>query len=164
MTATHDIVQLIQLNGGQLVGKTRLQKSAYFLESMNLGFGFDFSYYRFGPYSEDLANSADDAIALRLLDIDWKEAQGGASYAVFRSRLSERPIEQNQYDAQRKQVLDILKKFSSVELELAATADFLKRNGFASDPWAETKRRKANKVDAFRLEKSQQLLQELKSL
>lgn len=162
MADASDIARLIYLNGGQLIGKTRLQKSAYFLETMRVGFGFDFSYYRFGPYSEELTNSADDALALGLINIDWKDSQGGTRYAIFHSRLSKN--DGCEQDIQRRKLLDVLKGFSSIEIELAATADFLKRNGYASDPWAETKRRKASKVDEVRLTKSKQLLRELEAI
>jgi uncharacterized protein YwgA len=162
MADASDIARLIQLNGGQLTGKTRLQKSAYFLETKILGFGFDFSYYRFGPYSEELTDSTDDALALGLINIDWKESQGGTRYAIYHSRISK--DEEGEKDIRRRKLLDVLKKFSSIEVELAATADFLKRNGYATDPWAETKRRKASKVDDVRLTKSKQLLQELEAI
>jgi uncharacterized protein len=162
MANASDIARLIQLNGGELTGKTRLQKSAYFLEVKGLGFGFDFNYYRFGPYSEELTNFADDALALDLIGIHWKESQGGTRYAVFHSKqLNEY---ENEHDSQRRSLLKVLNGFSSIELELAATADFLKRNGYSNDPWAETKRRKATKVDSARLIKSKRLLQELGGL
>lgn len=162
MANAPDLARLIQLNGGQLIGKTRLQKSAYFLEIKSLGFGFDFNYHRFGPYSEELTVSTDDAVALGLIEIDWKESQGGTRYAIFRSKSLQE--DKDKEDLQRRGILNVLKGFSSIELELAATADFLKRNGYADDPWAETKRRKASKVDSARLIRSKQLLQELESI
>ena len=162
MADASDIARLVHLNGGRLIGKTRLQKSAYFLEMTRAGFGFDFSYYRFGPYSEELTSSIDDALALGLISIDWRESQGGTRYAIFHSGLANE--DEDEQDIKRRKVLDVLKKFSSIEIELAATADFLKRNGYANDPWTETKRRKANKVDSERLTKSKQLLQEIVSI
>jgi uncharacterized protein YwgA len=153
-----DVARIVQLNGGQLIGKTRLQKSAYFLEAKKAGFGFDFSYHHFGPYSEDLANSADDARALGLIEVNWKESQGGTRYAIFYNRSAD---DENPNDALRRKIFDVLKRYSSVEVELAATADFLMHNGYSDDPWSETRRRKATKVDEGRLAKAQQLLREL---
>jgi uncharacterized protein YwgA len=165
MADASDIARLIHLNGGRLIGKTRLQKSAYFLEIMGAGFGFDFSYHRFGPYSEDLANSADDAFALGLIDVDWKEAEGGTHYAIFQNKPSNENFENKaEQDLRRQSLLNVLKRYSSIEIELAATADFLRRNGYAKDPWTETRRRKASKVDDARLIKSQRLLRELEAL
>lgn len=156
------VAQLIRLNGGELVGKTRLQKSAYFLEAKGAGFGFDFNYHRFGPYSEELTNCADDAKALNLIDVDWKKTQDGMSFAVFYSKSFEALDDEK--DVYRHRVLNVLKKYSAVEIELAATADFLKHNGFENDPWAETHRRKASKVNDVRLKRSKQLLDELAAI
>ncbi len=122
MTQASEAAHLIRLNGGQLIGKTRLQKSAYFLESKGGSRIFDFSYYHYGPYSEDLSDSIDDAHALRLVDLDWKNSQAGTRYAIFRSQVSSADEPQ---DHQRRKILNILGQYSAVELELAATTDFL---------------------------------------
>jgi hypothetical protein len=49
-------------------------------------------------------------------------------------------------------------------LELAATADFLLKKGFAQNAWEETARRKASKITPSRFESSKALLGELYSL
>jgi uncharacterized protein YwgA len=159
MSHASDIARLIQLNGGHLVGKTRLQKSAYFLEMKGAGFGFDFSYYHFGPYSEELSNATDDALALSMIDVNWKTSQAGTEYAEFLSSSSESV--DSDLDIRRRRILDVLRNYTAIEVELAATADFLNRNGYANDPWAETRRRKAAKMTDLRMAKSQQLLVEL---
>lgn len=156
-----DVARLVGLNGGQLVGKTRLQKSAYFLEAMNVGVGVDFSYYRFGPYSEELSSATDDALAFNLLNVDWKTSQAGDKYAVFSVPASGAHTQPCEGDDQRRKILDTLKGYSSVELELAATAVFLKRNGYSSDTWTETRRRKPNKATNERVTKAMALMQEL---
>lgn len=159
MADANDVARLVHLNGGRLVGKTRLQKSAYFLDAKNVGFGFDFSYHRFGPYSEDLAIATDDADTLDLLNVEWKESQGGAKFAIFCA--TSRNYSDEAEDKTRREILETLKNYSSIEVELAATANFLRRNGFAADPWTETQRRKATKVNPMRLERSKKLLSEL---
>jgi uncharacterized protein YwgA len=157
MTQASDIALLVGLNGGKLIGKTRLQKSTYLLESKTLGFGFDFSYHHYGPYSEELANLADDATALKLIDVSWDTSQAGTKYAVFCANAFEpkEPI-----DKQRKKILNVLSNYSSIELELAATADFLKRD-FGKTAWSETQRRKAAKINSIRIERSKKLLDEI---
>jgi hypothetical protein len=62
-----DLAKILHLNGGELIGKTRLQKSFYFLEKIGVGFGFNFQYHHYGPYSEELTTAAQDAIALGLV-------------------------------------------------------------------------------------------------
>jgi hypothetical protein len=49
-------------------------------------------------------------------------------------------------DETRSAILRVLKDYSAVELELAATADFLSKNGYADNAWAETRRRKGSKI------------------
>lgn len=163
MVEALDVARLVALNGGQIVGKTRLQKSAYFLEALQVGLGIDFSYYRFGPFSEELSNLTDDAIALKMLDIDWKLSQAGTQYAVFSSSSACSHIPTQDFDDRRREILDLLKRYSAIELELAATANFLKFNGYSEDPWTETQRRKATKAAPEKVKNSQKLLGELEA-
>jgi hypothetical protein len=51
----------------------------------------------------------------------------------------------------------------AVELELAATAVFLSKDGY-NDPWAETARRKPEKAQGGRVERAKRLLGRLGSV
>jgi uncharacterized protein YwgA len=161
MAMPADVVRLIRLNGGRLIGKTRLQKTAYFLETSGAGFGFDFSYHHYGPYSEELAAVTDDAKALRMLSIEWRTSQDGAEYAIFADTGGELGRNDEPEDAQRSKILHLLEGYSTVELELAATADFLATHGYGNEAWAETRRRKGSKVTAQRRTRAEQLLEAL---
>jgi hypothetical protein len=94
----------------------------------------------------------------------WKVSQAGVKYAVFSLPETTDDVRAQDADDRRREVLDLLKRYSAIEVELAATADFLKRNGYPDDPWTETRRRKASKVTGERLEKSQQLLREMAAI
>ncbi len=59
---------------GEIVGRTKLQKTVAILELAGLGAGFPFSYHIFGPYSEELSQATDRAILLRLIEKDEKVA------------------------------------------------------------------------------------------
>jgi hypothetical protein len=112
-----------------------------------------------------VASATNDAIALGLITIEWISGKEGTRYAIFRAKLvSPSESSQSEHDDFRRRLLEMLRRFSSIEIELAATADFLRRNGYAREPWAETERRKSSKVDAGRLAASRQLLRELYSL
>jgi uncharacterized protein YwgA len=150
--------RVIKLNGGRLVGKTRLQKSAYFLESNDVGFGFEFEYYYYGPYSEELASLSEDANDLRLVQIQWDTSFGGAEYAIFIDTSEQLPSDPE--DRRRSDILHILQDYTSTELELAATADFLTRAGYAQ-AWEETARRKSSKVTPERVAHAKALLRRL---
>lgn len=154
------VAELVALNGGKLVGRTRLQKSVYLLKACGIDLGFDFDYHHYGPYSDELAIAARDAEALRLVDVEWRNSYGN-EYAIFRSNV---PVERLPYPGKATGALQILGKYEATVLELAATADFLRKNGYSSDPWEETIRRKASKVTPQRLDQSKKLLQELAAL
>lgn len=64
----------------------------------------------------------------------------------------------------RSRILKILDNYDSISLELAATADFLSKNGFQKDPWKETTSRKDDKATADRVSKAKLLLADLRKL
>jgi len=49
MATVDNVIHLIRLNGGRVIGKTRLQKTAYLLESIGRGFSLEFDYHHYGP-------------------------------------------------------------------------------------------------------------------
>jgi uncharacterized protein len=163
MATLDDIVRIIRLNGGRIIGKTRLQKTFYFLEALNLGCGFEFSYHHYGPYSEELANSANDARALDMIDIDWRESQEGAEYAIFSDKGGRIEVDEERNES-RRAVLRVLSGYSAVELELAATADFLEKHGYGGEAWSETRRRKFRKISEEGITRGKQLLRELREV
>lgn len=154
------VLHIVDLNGGELVGRTRLQKSLYFLESRGLGFGFDFEYHHYGPFSDDLAIATEDAIALNLISQEKRMGNRIHPYSIFRSITKSNLICENE-DEPRKKLLAILSSYDAISLELAATADFLENAGFAERAWEETKLRKASKATPERISNARKLLQEL---
>lgn len=156
------VADLVRLNGNELVGKTRFQKTAYFLETRGVGYGFDFEYYHYGPYSEDLALAIDDAVALDEIDLEWKFSSNTQPFAVFRLKSPGEIDITDKVSGHRKKLLRILARYDSVSLELAATADFLEKSGY-SDPWAETQNRKPTKSNPERFTKAKMLLDEIRS-
>ncbi len=61
-------------------------------------------------------------------------------------------------------MLKILGQYDATVLELAATADFLEKNGYADKAWEETERRKVSKISAARVRNAKKLLEELRAL
>lgn len=147
------VAEVVALSGGELVGKTRLQKSVYFLEARGVGYGFDFSYHYYGPYSEELSEASTDASALDYLSFEWKA--GKHPYAVYRANVN---AEVSDLNKRREQILGVLKGYDPIVLELAATADFLKAAGHSEDTWQEVQRRKGDKVTDERIAKANELL------
>src|SRR6516165_2738715 len=133
---------IIQDAGGQVVGRTRLQKVAYLLEITGLGSGFLFEYRHYGPFSEELAEGVSIARDMSLIKQSEHSTWWGGSYSIFKSLAAS---QKQTVDASRKQILSVGVKADPIALELAATAVFLALEKH-SDPWGETSRRKPEKA------------------
>lgn len=157
MTTPKAVGELIALAGGKIIGRTKLQKSACVLELTGLGYGFQFKYKHFGPYSEELKIACDDAQALGYLYEKTETANWGGWYSVFEAPPTQ-PSGERQ--AQRTALLAITAIADSVDLELAVTAAFLAVNG-VSDAWREVESRKPTKASPDHLLAAKELYRRL---
>jgi uncharacterized protein YwgA len=151
---------IIRDAGGQIVGRTRLQKMAYLLEITDLGCGFSFEYRHYGPFSEELANAIEEAKFWDLITEEEHIALWGGSYSIYKAAASA-PL--SGIDPARIELIQNAKDANPIELELAATAAFLKVVENDPDPWSETKRRKPEKAEKF-LANAQVLYEKLRSV
>lgn len=152
------IAEVVRLNGGELVGRTRLQKTCYFLEALEVGFEVEFDYHNFGPFSPEVALAVDDAQALGLLTSEERSGNYHVPYTVFRATEEAIVYSSSKLVESRSTVLGALKLYSALVLELAATVHFLSENGFGDKCWEETVRRKSLKASGDRLSKSESLI------
>jgi len=150
----HEAAAIVRDAGGRIVGRTKLQKIGFFLEAAGLGRGFPLQYKHYGPYSEQLAFGVQHAAALRLINENETLSSWGGTYSTFTLSASL----DDQVDPARMNLARELAKADSIELELAATALFLRYDGIA-DPWSETERRNPEKAAGGRLERAKQLYQ-----
>ena len=149
---------LVRLSDGRIVGKTRLQKIAYLLEAKELGFDLSFDYHNFGPFSAELAFAADDAESLGYISTDEHLGCHSVPYTVFHS-TDEAPKFEDGGDLEARRVaLGPMNRYSALVLELAATAVYLKRNGYPKSVWKEVKRRKRLKATRDRVAAAKDLL------
>lgn len=155
----HRAAEIIRDAGGHIVGRTKLQKIAFFFEAAGVGGGFPFRYKHYGPYSDQLAAATQHASALQLIREIESVAAWGGLYSTFHSAMPPGATQ----NGTRVQLAREMVSADAVELELAATAAYLAYEGF-SDPWAETKRRKPEKADAGRLDKARQLYARLRTI
>ena len=153
-TVTAKSVALVVKSAGEIVGKTRLQKTCVLLELTGLGFGFSFDYHLFGPFSEDLTVTADRAVALGYISEKQGRAKWGGLYSVYRAERRE-----PSGSLERDRIIEIAKDADSIVLELAATAAFLASQGEV-DPWGELAARKPEKVTRARLSQAKELYRE----
>ena len=152
-----EAAKIVQLAGGEIVGSTRLQKIGCLLEMVGVGVGFDYSYHRFGPYSEELNIAAADADALDLIDIREKTAAWGGRYAIYRSLGGN--IEPT--NSPVRALAETAAAANSVALELAVTAAFLAKNGY-SNPWEEVAARKSAKATVEMMSQAKSLYENLR--
>jgi uncharacterized protein len=155
----HQAAAIIRDAGGYIVGRTKLQKIGFFLEAAGVGAGFPFRYRHYGPYSEQLAFATQQAAALHLVVENECAANWGGLYSTFSSRL---PVNQSRNPIRVKLASEMVNA-DAIELELAATALYLKYEGII-DPWAETARRKPEKAEGDRLESAKQLYKRLRQV
>lgn len=155
-----EVVRIVSAAGGELVGRTRLQKTAFLLELTGLETGFPFHYKHYGPYSEELAAAAD--IAPLILDFNetQRRSSWGGTYSVF---TSSNPASEDLPPAYRS-LVRLAKEANPIALELAATAAFLAADEKICDPWEETARRKPEKATAAMMERAKELYGELQKV
>lgn len=151
--------RLVADAGGEIVGRTKLQKIAFMLEVMDFGTGFDFEYKHYGPYSERLTSALKFADLLDLIGEETRSAAWGGFYSIFRSK----EFNDKSEDEGRRAVVSLGNSSDPVELELAATAVLLQLEGLP-DPWKETELRKPDKAAGGRLERAQTLLDKFRGL
>lgn len=158
MERIDEIVDVVACAGGQLVGRTRLQKTIYLLSVMGLGSqDFRFQYKHYGPFSESLASITDISKLFGHLQEDQQPSSWGGVFSVYRT--SKEPSEAE--GSIRRRAIVLFKDANAVDLELAATAAYLALEGY-DDSWKETAARKPDKVG--RIESAKLLYRRLLSL
>ncbi len=166
MNVEEIVTGLVALNGGELIGRTRLQKQAYLLDRCGANFGLRFIYHHYGPYCFDLVDGLTDALAEKRITMEEKPGRHGVPYAIFKSKEEPPPPLGALSACQASAFLDKLKGASDIVLELAATMVFLRDEwdyyGKGEiDPVEETKARKPLKATDERIEKAVALLRDL---
>lgn len=137
-----EVCKIVAEAGGELVGRTKLHKTAYLIQIMGLGAkDFQFQYKHYGPYSENLAFATEMAQLFGNLREEKRKSSWGGTYSIFQA---DRDCASDSSPV-RLEVVSAASNASSVDLELAATAAYLARENF-EDPWGETTKRKPDKA------------------
>ncbi len=155
-------VGVVALNGGTLVGRTRLQKTVFLLDQCGMESGLEFEYLHYGPYCVDLAQGWDDAKANKRLAMTNPLGRYGVPYTVFETTRTAPPSNLGNLDAERaKALIGEMSAASDVVLELAATIVYLREHGYDDRAIDEVKIRKPVKATEVRLRKATDLLRRL---
>lgn len=157
------VVAVIAAAGGELIGRVRLQKTAYLLDRLGLNSGFEYDYHHYGPYSRDLDNATADAKAFSMITEDFSHrVSDGAMYSIFRLKSDAKDEAFGDLERGRaKELATLFAQTNVTVLELAATVDWLWRVEKIADWQTEITRRKGMKVRNGRLEKAVALLAEI---
>jgi hypothetical protein len=150
------VAKIIADAGGEVVGRTKLQKTAFLLSLAGLDDAFRFGYKYYGPFSEGLAAAAELAAAFDVIAEDRQPTSWGGTYSVYRS-----PAKPSGEGGDRSALARAAAAADAVILELAATAAYLEQEG-RPDPWGETVRRKPDKAGDGRLGKAKTLYRQLR--
>jgi len=158
------VADIVRASGGSLTGRTKLQKTVYIIQAAGWGSAFTFRYFHYGPYSETLAEAAENACLLNLIKEEKYSTSNGNPYSVYetvnetaldteRSSVSEEPI---------RSLIQTASKANAIELELAATALYLAKEEQCKTPWRETERRKPQKSSNGLLDRAKALYVDLR--
>jgi uncharacterized protein len=152
--------EVVRDAGGRIVGRTRLQKVAYLLELVGLGAGFHFEYRHYGPYSEELAEAIRFANAFGLVVEDERRADWGGIYSIYCATkgAGERA------SGPRAEFAEAAAQIGAVELELAATAAYLRFVERSAHPWEDTKNLKPEKATHHRLQAAKRAYEDLRKI
>lgn len=162
MNQSDYVSAIVRLAGGEIIGKTRLQKIAYLLQAKGSGFSeVDFDYHNFGPYSTELAFAAEDAESLGLLTTEERAGYHSVPYTVYKSTERAARLNDSEETKACKADLKVMSVYSALVLELAATAVYLRRNDYAENFWEEVQKRKSLKATQSRMRQAQRLLQQI---
>jgi uncharacterized protein YwgA len=154
------VADVVALNGGELVGRTRLQKTIYLLEQLGMKSGAKFVYHHYGPFSADVVTAWEFSELLH--DFRTSKRQGNhGMYTIFESRETPQERVGALGVETVRSVLEKLRGVSDFVLELAATIVFLRRNGYPDSAEQEVTVRKPLKATPERLARARRLIGEL---
>jgi uncharacterized protein YwgA len=158
------VAGLVALNGGEIVGKTRLQKTVFLLEYCGLNSGLEFTYALFGPFSSDLAEAADDAVAMGVIQSEDKPGYHQVPYTIYRTQeVSPQKLGDLSRDKGQR-ILRTLDQFSAVELELAATLIYLGGDQKREQAELDTRQLKPLKATDQRIKRAWDLVEKLDAI
>jgi uncharacterized protein YwgA len=164
MSIQNIIVDVVALSGGRVVGRTRVQKTIYLLDTLGLNSGAAFYYYNFGPFSDEVADGISDGkFSGSLVERVGHRQSDGSPFSVFETQKNSADVPQlGDIDRDHaRRLLERLQSVNSTVLELAATVHWLRFIEKVDDWRAELRRRKGAKTDGGRMDQAAALLGEL---
>ena len=119
----------------EIRGRKKFQKMFYLSKEAGMPIVEDFSWNNYGPYSRELASELDSLCTMKFLEEKCIEVGVGKEY-VYKitdegtSFLKKSLPEEDQRYIRFGEILEILNKYDSSELEKISSVGFLKREGY----------------------------------
>ncbi|MBN2208834.1 MAG: hypothetical protein JW759_06035 [Candidatus Coatesbacteria bacterium] len=122
METSRIMALLLAASGGEICGKTMIQKEMYFL-SMVLGEDLDFRAYYYGPYSEEVRWGQDELIGIGFVNMRREalgmEPKGGFEVTRYDFELTESGKElaqwlRKKHPEQSKKITEFVEKLQSI--------------------------------------------------
>lgn len=120
------VANVVALNGGRLVGRTRFQKTMYLLSRLGVQMQFDFEYHHYGPFAAELADAIDAAVATEVLTEKFGVGYHDSAYSIFTTDAKKPVSVGGVRGSEVEKWLGILEQFTGTDLELAATILYLR--------------------------------------
>lgn len=158
------VESVLQAADGSVIGRVRLQKIFYLLQQVGLSAPFRFSYYHYGPYSEDLSVALNRARDLdKTIEEEEIKSQDGfySVYALRDEQGTKSEMVGNLTFDKAHELVAMMKSETSTVIELAATIHWLREKEKVPDWQSELKIRKGSKADDVRIKKAVALLNKL---
>lgn len=140
------VATLASLPLRQIQGKKRLQKLLHLLKLGGADIGVEFRLLHYGAFSVELAQAAD---LLAVTGHIQERIEPVGVYSTFQSvyNLSKSTQSKIKLSKQFTELLSVLDKYSTVELEVASAIGYLQDSGFSkSDAIKQTKAMKPTKA------------------
>ncbi len=146
----------------EIVGRTRLQKTIWFLQRLGLPTEYGYKTHFYGPYSEDLQAEVEVLESLGIVEEkqDFSTARHSTFYRTKVVRQDDLPI--SQLPEKVRKALPVLEDADPVVLELAATYDAFRDQGSEhGEALDRVKRKKGEKCEGGNLDKALDLVKKL---
>ncbi|MCK4856641.1 MAG: hypothetical protein KAT58_01615 [candidate division Zixibacteria bacterium] len=115
---------------GQVIGRTRLQKTVKLLQRLDLPTDYDYMLHFYGPYSEGLQAEVGLLELLGLVEESEQHAQDGRPYYVITSKPG---AELEDIKAKFGHAVQMMVETDRVVLEIAATYDAFRESGMTHE-------------------------------
>lgn len=143
---------------GEIVGRTRLQKTIRLLQRVGLPFDYNFSFHFYGPYSEELRSDINILHEVGLITEEPRLTRDGDEFFILRATQPPSIPEVSRFSP----IIERLAASETVVLELASTYDFFRETGSDhADALRRLRAKKGSKCETPRLENALALLREI---